>query len=456
MVALGYPAPYRVAASSLGFQTVYRILNGIPSLACGRFFLTGGGPPEGRLRTAETGRRIDTCRAVAFSVACETELKGLVELLHKIGLPVLAEDRDEKCPPIIIGGPLTALDPRLVSPMADVVVVGDGEPSLPSIGEALLETAGTGDFLESLQEKSPQGVWLPKGESEPGEPCHAGAEHLPACAATWSPSAEFKNLFLVEGTRGCKRACAFCVLSSRGKAGGRFRPVPVDRILATIPDDAPGVGLVGAAVTDHPEIETLVEHIVNMGKRVSLASIRADRLTLELVSLLKKGGLRTLTVAADGSSERMRDAMRKGISEDDLHRAAHLAKQEGLRGIKVYSMIGLPGETDDDIAEFARLALEMNQCLKTTLAVQAFVPKPKTPLAHVPMVEQPILQRRLQLIKRLLKGRVRVMPTSTRWSWVDWKVAHAGNRGVALAQAAFEHGGGFGAWRQAIEEILKK
>lgn len=448
-IALGYPAPYQVAVSSLGFQTVYRVFNGVDGLACGRFFLQEGGG-SGLPETVETGRSVADAKAVAFSISCETELLGMVELLESIGMPVLAEEREEGHPPVIVGGPLTWLDPRLVSRLADLVVVGEGEPALPELGRCLVQTEGKGDFLHCVREKGLPGVWVTREEEEPAAACHAGIELLPACAATWSARAEFKDLFLVEATRGCQRACAFCVLSGRGRAKGRFRSVPVERVLSAIPDEAPGVGLVGAAVTDHPEIEALVESTVRMGKRVSLSSIRADRLTDRLVCLLKAGGLRTLTVAADGSSSRLRRSIHKGISEDDLIRAAELAAVHDIRGIKVYSMIGLPGEDEDDIVSFVDLALKLNRILKTSLAVQAFVPKPGTPLAGAPMESLLVLQKRFELMKKMLQGRVRLMPTSTRWSWVDWKVAHSGERGVDIARLAFSGGGGFAAWKRGI------
>jgi radical SAM superfamily enzyme YgiQ (UPF0313 family) len=139
------------------------------------------------------------------------------------------------------------------------------------------------------------------------------------------------------------RACAFCILSARAADAGGFRPAPVERILRVIPPSAPGVGLVGAAVTDHPEIEKLVAHIVESGRRVSLSSIRADRLTERLLKTLKAGGLRTLTVAADGASDRLRKSIHKGIESADLIRAAEMAAAQKISGMKIYAMVGLPG-----------------------------------------------------------------------------------------------------------------
>ncbi len=452
MVALGYPAPYRVGAASLGAQTVYRAWNEIPGLACVRFFLPDKGPVPKPVLAAETGRPVAEATAVAFSIACEAELLGIVRLLSAAGLEPLAEDRDVEDPVVIVGGPLTLLDPRLVAPLADIVVVGEAEEALPVLGTALVATQGKRELLNSFSTPCP-GVWLPGRDSNPPPPAMASKELLPATAATWSPHAEFKNLYLVEAARGCKRGCSFCVLSARADCASRFRPVPVDRILDSIPDGAPGVGLVGAAVTDHPNIERLVSDIVDSGRRVSLSSIRADRLTTDLARLLKKGGLRTLTVAADGSSERLRRAVRKQISESDLIGAAEVVAKSGMRGIKVYSMIGLPGEEDEDVEEFADLIVDLSRRIRTSVAVQAFVPKPGTALAAEPMAEQALIRHRIDLMKRRIRGRARILPTSPRWSWLDWKLAHAGPKAAHVAIEAHRNGAGFAAWRDAIRAL---
>ncbi|MCP4680002.1 MAG: radical SAM protein [Deltaproteobacteria bacterium] len=451
VVALGYPAPYRAGSVSLGAQTVYGAFNQVPGLSCTRFFLPGQGAVQRPLVSFETGRPVDEARAIAFSIACEAELIGIVELLVAADLEPLAEARGEVDPPVIIGGPLTLLDPHLVAPLADIVVVGEAEEALVPLGEALVATSGRGDLADALHDPPP-GVWIPNRAAKPPSPAVAPAHLLPASAVTWSPHAEFKNLFLVEAARGCKRGCSFCVLSARACGRRPFTPVSVERILQTIPKGAPGVGLVGAAVTDHPEIVRIVDAVVKSGRRVSLSSIRADRLTDELARMLGKGGLRTLTVAADGSSERLRKAVHKGISAEHLLRAADIAKRAGIRGIKVYSMIGLPGEEDEDVLEFADLAIDLGGRLRTSVALQAFVPKPGTPLAQVKMTEEAIIRRRLDLVKRHVGGKVRIMPTSPRWSWLDWKLAHAGENAAPVAIAAYRKGGNFAAWRRAIKE----
>ncbi len=449
MIALGYPDAYRAGASSLGLQTVYRQWNRHPRLSCERFFVDPsvrrGGP-----RTLEGHRPLRDADAVAFSVSCEAELAPLAGLMEAAGLAPLREERNANGPPVIIGGPLTLVDPALVAPFADAVVCGEGEDALPLIADAVVGGPRGRSMVEALHGTG-AGIWIPSLDMDPPTLHRVSAGRLPAVGATWSPLSELSNLFLIEIARGCPHRCAFCVLAQKV----RYRTAAVEDILAAIPDGAPGVGLVGAAVTDHPRLEELVHRIVSTGRRVSLSSMRADRITPELLAELVKGGLRTLTVAADGSSARLRRQVKKNIEATDLLRCASLAKDAGLRGMKLYSMVGLPGETDGDVEEFAALAAEMAALVPLTVAVQAFVPKPGTPLADEPMAPVRELKSRLDLLARRLGRRAVVQPSSPRWSWIDWKIAHGGRRSALAALAAHRAGGDYHAWKTAVKEFLE-
>jgi radical SAM superfamily enzyme YgiQ (UPF0313 family) len=451
VVALGYPAPYEVGIASLGAQQVYRLLNQAPGVACERFYaddlLVRGGP-----RTLESSLMPGDATAIAFSVACETELAIVAGLLDACGLEPLAERRANSAPPVIVGGPLTLVDPRLVGPLADVVVVGDAEPSLTQMAECLAESEDKESFLSSLSSPLP-GVWRPGLDAALPVRAMAEAVSLPAKAAIWTPRSELPGLFLVEAARGCARACAFCVMSGRTVGACGMRPVPVEDILAAIPEEAPGAGIVGAAVTDHPEMTSVVQHLVERGQRASLSSIRADRLDEALARALVKSGAQTLTLAADGSSERLRRSVHKGITATILRQAALIAANAGFRGLKLYSMVGLPGETDEDIAEFAALCLELGSALRLSVAVQPFVPKPGTPLAGAPMESPSALRHRLHLLERLLKGRIRLGTTSVRLAVLDSAILRLGPQAALAAVAAHRRGGTFAAWRSAIEEI---
>ncbi len=452
-ITLGYPAPYQVGASSLGFQSTYRILNGFENLSCERFFAQTGDEEQLRTQTLETGSPVSRFDGIGFSVACETDLLEVVDLLVVNGLEPLARDRSEDDPVVSAGGPLTFLDPRLLSPLADIVVVGDGEFALDVLAKALGNGASKRDLCATGGGGTP-GLWIPSVDTSPPPHAHASIDMLPASAVTWSPDAELRDLFLVEVARGCPRACDFCVLSVRGDCAGPFRVVPVKEILDCIPREAPGVGLVGAAVTDHPQIGQLAGEIVDLGKRVSLSSIRADRLTPDLARTLVRGGARSITLAADGSSERLRRSLHKGISAEVLQSASTIAAEAGIRGLKLYSMIGLPGEEDADLEEFARMVGGLDRRLKKSVAIQTFVPKPGTQLSAAPMLDTNTARKRLETLRRLMVGKARTVPTSARWSWLDWKLAHGKQLSAHAAIDAHQNGGTFGAWKKALARCL--
>src|SRR5690606_17960948 len=198
------------------------------------------------------------------------------------------------------------------------------------------------------------------------ESATAPKELLPAYSAITTPHTELSDMFLIEPERGCSRQCTFCVM--RGPTTGGMRILPKEVPLMHIPQHARRVGLVGAAVTDHPALEELVASIVESGRGVGVSSLRADRLTAQLVTNLARGGYRQITVASDGISERMRKVLVRKIDTEALLRAAQLVGDDpGVKGLKVYEMIGVPGEDDSDVDELVAFALELASITRITL-----------------------------------------------------------------------------------------
>jgi radical SAM superfamily enzyme YgiQ (UPF0313 family) len=225
-------------------------------------------------------------------------------------------------------------------------------------------------------------------------------------------------------------------------------------VLALIPPDARRVGLVGAAVTDHPGLPKILQGIVEEGREVGISSLRADRLTDEIVGLLKRGGYRTLTTAADGASERMRDIIQRKTKERHLLRAAQLARAHGMSQFKLYTMLGVPGETDDDIDELGRFALELAKIAgRMALGIAPFVAKRKTPLDGAPFESIEVLEARLARLRAAVKGRVALRPTSPKWAWVEYRLAQGGFAAGRAASRAARAGGRFADWKAALAEV---
>jgi radical SAM superfamily enzyme YgiQ (UPF0313 family) len=458
--ALCYPSPYAVGMSSLGFQTVYRMLNAIPDVAAERAFL----PDDARaarlageaLRTYESAQPVGDFPVVAFSLAYELELAGLVDCLDLAGIPAFAEERasapaGRRPPLVVIGGPLTFSNPVPAAPYADVIVMGEAEATLPVLVDAIRSEPDREALLAGLAGRpgfyvpSHHGTRLPAIEAGPDE-------NLPAFSQIRTPHTELADMFLVEPERGCHRGCTYCVM--RRSTNGGMRLVPPDKVKALIPADARRVGLVGAAVTDHPGLPEILRHIVEGGRGVGISSLRADRLNDEIVGLLKRGGYRTLTTAADGASERMRDVIQRKTKERHLLRAAELVRVHGMKQLKLYVMLGLPGETDDDVAELGRFCRELAAVApRLALGIAPFVAKRNTPLDRAPFERIEVIDDRLARLRAAVKGRVELRPTSPKWAWVEYRLAQGGLEAGRAAARAARAGGRFADWKAALAEV---
>jgi radical SAM superfamily enzyme YgiQ (UPF0313 family) len=422
-IALCYPSPYRAAMSSLGYQQIYRALNAIPEVAADRAVL----PDEARdgWLTLEREKPVREYPMLAFSVAYELELAGMVACLDLAGIPALATERDDSHPLIIGGGPLTFSNPAPLAPFCDVIVLGEGEEL---IGELVAAAEGAGfarsRLIASLAGRA--GFYVPDHDGE-RVPKVAAADDalLPARSVVLTPDTELADMFLIEPARGCSRGCTYCVM--RRSTNGGMRIVAPATVLDAIPAEATRVGLVGAAVTDHPEIHAIVRGVVDGGRQVGISSLRADKLDDELVGLLARGGYRTLTTASDGTSERMRRVIERSTREHHLLEAARLASAHKLSTLKLYMMVGVPGETDDDVDELVRFTAELVRAApKVAYGVAPFVAKRNTPLDGTAFAGIDVVEARLERLRRGIAKhgrRAEVRPTSARWAWVEYMLA---------------------------------
>jgi radical SAM superfamily enzyme YgiQ (UPF0313 family) len=240
----------------------------------------------------------------------------------------------------------------------------------------------------------------------------------------------------------------------RRSTNGGMRVIDPQLILSGIPDDARRVGLVGAAVTDHPEIRAIVRGVVDAGRQVGISSLRADKLDDELVGLLARGGYRTLTVAADGVSERMRRVVERSTKEHHLLESARLARAHRLDTLKIYTMVGVPGETDDDVDELVRFTGELVKVHgKVAFGCAPFVAKRHTPLDGTDFAGIDVVEARLARIRRGLAqygGKAELRATSARWAWVEYVLAQGEQKAGLAVLDAHRAGGGFAAYRRAF------
>ncbi|HYK90241.1 MAG TPA: radical SAM protein [Acidobacteriota bacterium] len=448
-IALCYPSPYSVGMSSLGFQTIYREIHLHPDASAERAFLPDRTEDYRSSRTPvftyESEAPLSEFPVVAFSISFELEIPGLLEMLDLSGIPVLREDRTPKHPLVLIGGPLTNSNPIPLAPFADLIILGEAEELIHAFLDAAAGSSRS-DLLSRFA--SLPGCYVP-GQT-PSLPAIAKAadDRLPARSQIIAKDTVLSSMFLIEPERGCSRGCTYCVM--RRTTNGGMRLVSPDAIQSFIPASARRVGLVGAAVTDHPRIKDVVREVVKSGRQVGISSLRADRLDDEFVGLLAQGGYRTLTTASDGASQRLRNVVDRKTTERHLIRAAELTRKFKLKRLKLYQMVGLPGETTEDIDDLIRFSTELAGIAPLSLGVSPFVAKRNTPLDGSQFESIPVIESRLARLRAGLKGIAELRPSSARWAWVEYMLSQGGEAAGLAAMDAWRNGGTFAAWKRAF------
>lgn len=447
-VVMVYPSPYRAGMSSLGFQWIATCVADA-GFAVERAFLPDDVDAWRAARlpvlTLESLTPLHTLPLLLVSLAYELELAGLVEVLRLSGIPPLRRDRGPGHPKVLLGGPLTFSNPVPAMPFVDAMLVGEADDTVGAAVAGFFET-GTLDGVAALP-----GGWVP----ELPLPAVAKADdtRLPARSRLRSPDTELHDMFLLEGERGCHRACTFCVM--RRSTNGGMRLVTPDRLLELVPEGAKRVGLVGAAISDHPELVGLLGALVDRGLEVGVSSLRADRVALkpDVPRLLRAAGYQTLTVASDAASQRLRRTLSKGTTEAHLLACAEAARAHKFRVLKVYMMLGVPDETDDDVDELITFTRRLAGIHPVALGIAPFVAKRNTPLDRLPFAGIPVVEARLERLRRGLRGvRAEVRPTSARWAWVEHHLAQGDEAAGVAVLRAVEQGGTFAAYKRAFAE----
>ncbi|TET75278.1 MAG: radical SAM protein, partial [Dehalococcoidia bacterium] len=456
-IALIYPNSYYLGMSSLGFQTIYGFLNGYENIVCERVFW------EPKIRRAEEPISLESQRplpdfdVLAFSISYELDYFNVVPILVASGLPPLAADRNESHPLVIAGGPSVTANPQPLSPFFDCFAIGEGEAILPRFIEVL--TRGLQDKKDQLLKElaSVPGVYVPALYD--GKPVSrqwlAALDSAATTSVILTADTDLSDMYLIEIARGCGWGCRFCL------AGFWFRPFrfrPLDSLLAHAKNGLEygrRIGLLAAAVSDHPEIDELVSRLHQMGAVTSVSSLRVRPLSRIVLRGLAESGTQTVSLAPEAGSERLRQLINKGATEDDIIEAVDNVAEQGLRQIKLYFMIGLPTESDDDIEETIRLALNLKGRIERTgcriaLTVEPFVPKAGTPFQWLAMPPEEVLKRRINRIKNgLTKSGIEVRTESVGWSLVQGVLSRGDARlGAALASMS---GYSLAEWRRALE-----
>jgi len=460
-VALTMPNTYYVGMSSLALQILYRIFNAEPDVVCERIFWEKGAAQAGRpLLSLESEAPAVDFDVWAFTISWEMDYFNVVELLRQAGVPPLAVDRaasrqwnGKPWPLLIAGGPGVTMNPEPMAPFFDAILIGEGEEAVPHFIERCRH-GGLDDHEALLAELDRTPGWYaptlrPSNRNHPHfrKVERLWVRNLPdfdTSSALYTPDTEFANMHLMEIARGCGRGCRFCL------AGYVYRPAreqPIETLLASaeraLSLGYTKIGLVSAAVSDHTQIDELAIALQQMGASLSASSMRMDPISVPLIKALAETGAKTLTVAPEAGSQRLRNVINKTQTEEQMMRAISLAQEFNFPQLKLYFMVGHPTETDDDIQALIDFTLEARRRFKRRIAINAtpFVPKAHTPFQWEAMTPVETLRRRQKMIHQALaRHGIEVRADSPDWAEVQ-AVLSRGDRALAEALLAIPSGG---------------
>jgi radical SAM superfamily enzyme YgiQ (UPF0313 family) len=488
-VALAFPNTYFVGMSNLGFQTVYRLLNEHADVVCERVFLPAKQELQALLQsgarpvTIESQTPISEFDVLAFSVSFEWDYTNVLTLLRLAHLPLRAADRTAKHPLVVVGGAVTFVNPEPLALFADVIAAGEGEVLVPELVQAAGESTSRAHMLRLLAPR--RGFYIPSFYDVEYRPDGTIARYVPQegtgappivrkaalktadasdppVTSIFTPDTEFGSRFLVEVVRGCANLCRFCW------AGYNYLPVrafPTERILEQARAARPHAsraGLVSIALCDHPDIEHLLRSLSDMGYSISPASLRLDDLTPTIVSLLQQSGERTLTIAPETGSDRLRRVINKTITNDEILEKAHLIFSSGIESLKLYFMVGLPTEQDEDLVALRDLTLQLREIMllyarprgrigRIVASVNPLVPKPGTAYQWLPMEQSDVIEQKMKRLRELTAGIDNVYFTlkSERHSYYHALMSLGDRRVAPIIEAAEQNGGN---WRKAVAD----
>lgn len=479
-VCLVYPNVYRLGMSNLGFQSAHHLFNSLDDCVCERAFLPDAEDISEYQRTEtplfsyESFTPLKDFDVVAFSLPFEDDYVNIPKILALAGIPVNAAEREDGKPFVMAGGAAVSLNPEPIGEFMDLFLVGEGEGAVGKFiegfaeaGEKRLDKDDTLTALDSVQsvyvpslyELEYDGVKITgRAGKDKAKPKVLASKNLsleglpiPRSFIT-TPDAEFNGAFLAEIERGCGRGCRFCA------AGFLYLPPRfrgLDEVKEIIKDGVKTTGkagLVGAAVSEYPDLKTLLAFGTEFGCEMTLSSLRADVLDSSLATALKDAGYKTLTIAPEAGSERLRRVINKNISDEQILQAARLAGEAGFNKIKLYFLIGLPTETDADVEAIADISKEIRDILNKgtiSLSINPFIPKPVTPFQWAAFEEMESLEKKVLIIKKRLQNTrgVSMKAMSPKESLFQAYLARADRRAGEIIREASDKG---------VKQALKK
>ena len=443
---MAYPAIEEFALASLGYLWLYKIADmaeGVNVLRCSTDNIV-------------TLKKIDS---VAFSMSFDFDFLGVFEILEKLNIPFYSKERDENDPLVFAGGPVITTNPRPYEAFFDFMLIGDGEESFKQI-LGILKNYSKKKALELIKEI--EGVYIPGEKTK-----KATVQQLPEVIYTpiLSSKGYFKDTFIIEVSRGCMNRCAFCTASYTNLP---FRYNEYEKIKNTIDlglKYTNKIALLGAQISAHPRFSDIMKYLgdkIDEGINIELgiSSLRTDAVTPEVIRTLVKGGQRHSTIAIEAASGRLRRFINKNLKEEQILNAVRISRENGLKGLKIYSMIGIPTENEEDIEEFLRLGKRIkdeNKGFNIEFSFSSFVPKPHTPFQWARREDTKSLENKQKYLEKgFAKSGISAKFSSIKWDYWQSVLSRAGFDFAPYLVDVYKNGGKIGAFKSVMKNAVIK
>lgn len=445
---MAYPACEAFALASLGYMWLAKLADEMEGVQSERVY-------------TDSLNKIFNPEAVAFSMSFDFDFMGVLEILEKQKIQFLTIERNEDAPLIFAGGPVVTTNPEPYKKIFDFMILGDGEIVFKNVLEILKQDLSKKEKLERLAEIS--GVYVPYISTNVKKVTETLNDVI--YTPILSENSYFKDTFIIEVARGCMNRCAFCTASYLNLP---FRSYLYEKIIEAIElglNHTNKIALLGAQISAHPDFEKIMDYLkekIESGQEIELgiSSLRTDSVSANLIKTLVMGGQKTSTIAIEAASERLRKFINKNLKEEQILDAVRVSRENGLKGLKIYSMIGIPSETQEDIEEFLILAKKIknaNKGFDVTFSFSTFVPKPQTPFQWAKREDTKTLEKKQKYLeKELAKLGIGSKFSSPKWDYWQTLISRGDENLSEFLIEVYKSGGKNSAYKSAFKQLSKE